>query len=146
MAVVGQLVDGMRSAFLTIKNEKGVLLSRYVHHCATKLQKVYRGHYTRKVTVPVKSAFKTLETTFTAIVKGWKIRRIMKTKEIQCHISQIKEFILAQKEMIQDITPSNKKKIDDLKRGLAASRYNTSVKMIALVHKMQKEGLWLLYK
>ena len=62
------------------------MLKNYVNHCATKIQKVFKGHYTRKVTIKIKRAFNTLEEKFSACITGWRVRRIMKTKEIENYI------------------------------------------------------------
>ena len=72
---------------MQIKNIKSTLLKGYVNHCAMKIQKVFKGHYARKVQMPIKKTFRKVEVVLKAVVKGWKIRKIMKTKEIENMIS-----------------------------------------------------------
>jgi len=139
-----EVVTAIKESFISLKSRKNVLLKTYINHCATKIQKVFKGHYARKVTVPTKAAFRGLEEVANAVVNGWRVRRIMKTKEIKGMIDQIKEFIRAQDELLNDFSPNKKK--DDLEVGLRASRYNTTLKLVGLVHKMEENGLWLVYK
>jgi 5'(3')-deoxyribonucleotidase len=75
----------MKESFMIIKNIKSSLLKNYVNHCATKIQKIFRGHFARKIKVPVKKAFMKIENSLRWIVIGWRIRRIMKTKEIDIY-------------------------------------------------------------
>ena len=69
-----------------------------------------------------------------AIIQGWRIRRIMKTKEIQNYVDQIRDF--------KDCARIN----PEMRPSLEASRRNTSLKLIGLIDKMQMKGLWLMYK
>lgn len=73
----------MKESYLSIKNIKTSLLKNYVHHCAIKIQKIFKGFYARKVIVKIKRVFKDRENFLKAVVKGWRIRRIMQTKEIE---------------------------------------------------------------
>lgn len=47
-------------------------------------------------------------------------------------------------ELVGDNTTSEQGK--QLRQGLEVSRYNTTVKMVGLIAKMQVNGLWLMYK
>lgn len=59
------------------------MLKNYVRNCAIKIQKVFKGYHTRHTVVKIKRAFSKVETKLKAMIIGWRIRRIMKTKEIQ---------------------------------------------------------------
>ena len=48
------------------------------------------------------------------------------------------------KDLVMDLSTSERK--NQLSNGLMTSRYNTIVKMINLINKMQENGLWLMYK
>jgi hypothetical protein len=54
-----------------------------VDHCASKIQKVFRGFYARKYIIKIKKTFFNVEDKIQAVVRGWRIRKIMKTKEIE---------------------------------------------------------------
>lgn len=73
----------MKEAFISLKNRKTILLKNYVGHCATKIQKVFKGYYARHVIVKIKAAFNKVEDKLIALVIGWRVRKIMKTKEIE---------------------------------------------------------------
>ena len=53
---------------------------------------MYRGHYTRKFILPVRRAFgPVLISKLGAIVKGFKTRQILKSREVRSVAQQIKE-------------------------------------------------------
>jgi hypothetical protein len=81
----------------------------------------------------MKGSYQNLE----AMVTGWRIRRILKTKEIDMRVRQIKEFELELR--LPDLEAN-------MIQGLIMSRNNTVSKMVALIDKMQSKGLWLTYK
>jgi hypothetical protein len=67
------------------------MLEIYVNKCATKIQKLYRGWYVRERIRPLKihRLFSAQQNhgghvvqKLGAIVKGWRLRKIMRTKEI----------------------------------------------------------------
>ena len=66
------------------------MLEIYVNKCATKIQKLYRGWYVRERIRPLKihRLFSSQQhqgrvvQKMRAIVKGWRVRKIMRTKEI----------------------------------------------------------------
>lgn len=99
----------MKESFIEIKRIKAALLKKYVNHCATKIQKVFKGYYARMVVVKVKRAFKMREEKIIAAVKGWRIRKIMKTKEIELLVSQINDYERAMKDIVADLSISVKK-------------------------------------
>lgn len=81
--IVSELITGIKEAFLSIKNIKNSLLRNYVDHCACKIQKVFRGFYGRKHIIKIKKSFYFVEDKMKALVRGWRMRKIMKTKEIE---------------------------------------------------------------
>jgi hypothetical protein len=66
--LVGDLISSMKEAFLSIKNIKNSLLKAYVHRCATKIQKVFKGYYCRHIIVQIKRIFKRKEEKLKAVV------------------------------------------------------------------------------
>eukprot|EP01022_Parablepharisma_sp_SALTPOND_P023853 TRINITY_DN521_c0_g1_i1.p1 TRINITY_DN521_c0_g1~~TRINITY_DN521_c0_g1_i1.p1 ORF type:complete len:874 (+),score=70.88 TRINITY_DN521_c0_g1_i1:3561-6182(+) len=86
------------------ENEK--LLAKYISHCATLIQKIYRGHYMRKRYVTtVKHRFK-LWRLRRALLIGWKVRCILKCRKIE----MIKVAIL----QLEGQVELRKKKVTDL--------------------------------
>ncbi len=85
-------------------------MKNYVSHCATKIQKVFKGYYTRHVIVKIKKAFSKVEIKLKAIVIGWKIRKIMKTKEIDNTIVQIKDYARAMNDLVGDLSSQESKR------------------------------------
>lgn len=61
------------------------MLAEYVGKCATKIQKVFRGHLIRRPKVIGSERI-------AAIVRGWRLRRIMSTKEVANIIREIKDY------------------------------------------------------
>jgi len=51
----------MKEAFLSVKAIKNTLLKNYVAHCATKIQKVFKGYFVRKYIIKIKKAFFSVE-------------------------------------------------------------------------------------
>jgi hypothetical protein len=47
---------------------------------------LFRGYYARKYTVLIKKTFRNVENVMNAMVRGWRIRKIMKTKEIENYV------------------------------------------------------------
>ena len=39
----------MKDSFILMKNKRNYLLKKYVESCAIKVQKVFKGHYARKI-------------------------------------------------------------------------------------------------
>lgn len=72
-----------------------------------------------------------------ALFKGWRVRRIMRTKEIQQRVLQLKQF---SQELLNTA----------LDRGLAEmlrqSIRNSKIKLATLVQRMQQNGFWLEYE
>jgi hypothetical protein len=58
-----------------------------VNHCAIKIQKLFKGFFARKYTVKIKRAFRLVDKHLSSIIKGWRIRKIMKTKEIENYVN-----------------------------------------------------------
>ena len=78
------------------------------------------------------------------MVKGWRLRKIMQTKEIKNYIKQINDYQVAMGDLVGDMSVSERKM--QLQKALEISRYNTISKMIGLIKKMEVNGLWLMYK
>ena len=72
----------------------------------------------------------------------------MKTKEIENYTIQIKDYREALNELSKEKNENNLQEInkEELVKGLTISKYNTIIKMIGLISKMQLNGLWILYK
>lgn len=80
--MVNEVVKAMKDSFIQIKSIKTNLLKNYVNNCAVKIQKIFKGYFARKFIVKIKRAFKGIDEKLVAAVLGWKIRKIMRTKEI----------------------------------------------------------------
>lgn len=128
-----------------MKNKRTYLLKKYVESCAIKVQKVFKGHYARKIKIPIKKAFKAIEPRLNGVVAGWRLRRILKTKEIQTYISQIKDFNITKSHILFN-NDTNIEVKRQLELSLQQSKFNTTNKMLRLIEKMQQNALWLMYK
>lgn len=128
-----------------MKNKRTYLLKKYVESCAIKVQKVFKGHYARKIKIPIKKAFKAIEPKLNGVVAGWRLRRILKTKEIQTYISQIKDFNITKSHILFN-NDTNIEVKRQLELSLQQSKFNTTNKMLRLIEKMQQNALWLMYK
>ena len=91
ISLIRQLVFGLKDAYISVKETKQRYLKRYIFFCATKIQTLYRAHHARKVIVPIRRKLGPHRGVLRAVAEGWKIRRIMKTKEIQVRIHQIRD-------------------------------------------------------
>lgn len=90
--LVHDLVSAIKDSFIHIKEFKTLLLRNYVNHCAIKIQKNFKGFFARKYTVKIKKAFKTADKHLSSIVRGWRVRKIMKTKEIENFTHQLTDY------------------------------------------------------
>lgn len=52
-------------------------MQQFMSHCATLIQKVWRGGMTRKHVIPRLMHKARLTRGLTALIKGWRVRRIM---------------------------------------------------------------------
>jgi len=69
------------------KELKSQLLKKFYAHCAVLIQKVWRGYSVRKRVAKTKNLAKEKAL---GLVKGWKIRRILRTESISNIVQQIK--------------------------------------------------------
>ena len=82
---------GLRECFIHVKSMRKHMLEVYVNRCATAIQKVFRGWYVRERIRPllIQKALNSsarrdsrVITRLRALIQGWRVRKIMKTKEI----------------------------------------------------------------
>ena len=92
MILVRQLIFALKDSYLNIKNTKQRYLKRYIFFCATRIQTLYRGYRARKIIVPIRKKLGSNITLLQSVAIGWKIRRIMKTKEIQLRVQEIRDY------------------------------------------------------
>lgn len=81
----------------------------------------------RKVRFPVVHRMRGFRSLLEALVMGWRVRRIMRTKEVHMRLRQVREFELEMRSHDLD---------RDLFYGLVMSRNNTVAKLINLISKM----------
>lgn len=90
---VKDISRALRDSFVNVKRLRQRALEEYVSKAATKIQKVWRGWFlrTRVKPIAVRRAFYTLSLRgrreillkkVRAVVQGWRVRKIMRTKEI----------------------------------------------------------------
>eukprot|EP00347_Sterkiella_histriomuscorum_P004582 403359915 len=142
--IVKDLVASMKDSFIQIKNIKTNLLKNYVHHCAIRIQKVFKGFYARRIVIKIKRAFRGKEKCLNASINAWRLRKIMKTKEVEQLTEQIKDFNIAMNDLVGDMSVAQRK--IELQRSLEQSRFNAVNKLIGTIEKLQINGLWILYK
>ncbi len=63
---------------------------------------MFKGRFARKILIPVKKAFKICDKRLSSLIIGWRIRKIMKTKEIETLISQLKDYKRAMRDIATD--------------------------------------------
>ena len=85
-----------------------------------------------------------------AAALGWKTRRIIRSKEIQNRIKQVRDYENAEEEtLIEAKKPSTnaeeRQNLLNLIEGFRLSRESTVIKLIKLVHSMHQKGLWITY-
>jgi hypothetical protein len=98
--VAKDVAKSLRECFVHVKMVRKQMLEVYVNKCATKIQKVFRGWFIRERIRPLKiqkalnlSARKdNVLSRLGAVIIGWRIRKIMKTKEIANYVRQIKDY------------------------------------------------------
>ena len=86
VALVRQLLHGMKDSFMNLKLTKQFILKNYIIHCVTKIQKVWRGHFVRAVVKPVHVKLGKFWRLLAAVAVGWRVRRIFRTKEVRMRI------------------------------------------------------------
>ena len=106
-----------------------------------------RGYIARRLKVPIKKAIKQRASKIEGVALGWKTRRILKLKEVQNRIKQIKDFAKARKETLKesqkDMSIEEKQKVLNLIEGYEYSRQSTVYKLIKLIHQMSERSQWL---
>lgn len=55
--LIQDMINSLKTTFLQIKSMKTAMLKGYVNDCATKIQKIFKGFYSRRVIIPIKLAF-----------------------------------------------------------------------------------------
>jgi len=126
---VRELVGAMKASKMAVKKHKMAILKKYINRCATLIQKLWRGHFVRKVVVTVHKRIGKFHAALAGLIKGWRVRRIMRTKEVDMRVRQIRDF---ENELIRGGLG------DSLSQGLVMSRNNTVYKLIHLISKMQE--------
>ena len=77
---------------------------------------------------------------------GWKVRRIMKTKEVVIRVRQFRELCEEESKLKKSKAVGNEKaKNDELLDGLYRSKIALIEKLWSLIVKMQNMGLWLTF-
>lgn len=139
----------MKNAFINVRNTKQRYLKKYIYYSATKIQSLFRAYRDRKIKVPINRKIKDKKAILEAMALGWKARRILKLKEVQSRIKQIRDFENAEEETLAEakksttLSADEKQKLLDLIEGFRTSRQNTVVKLIKLVHNMEQRSLWV---
>lgn len=142
------MVFALKDSYINVKNTKQQYLKRYIFFCATKIQTLFRAHRARKIIVPIRKKLGGNIKLLEAVVMGWKIRRIMKTKEVLIRIQQIKDCESAEEsaqEERRNGDPSEKEHLVRLIANLRHSRKMSIDKLFKLIQKMSEKGLWLTY-
>jgi hypothetical protein len=76
---IKQLITFLKEAGSSIKNEKDDLMQKYLDHCATAVQKLWRGYYARNYMIADVIAENKRHRALCSVVKGWKVRRILQS-------------------------------------------------------------------
>ena len=77
---------------------------------------------------------------------GWKVRRIMKTKEVVIRVKQFRELCQEESKLKRSKAVGiEKAKNEELLDGLYRSKIALSEKLWSLIIKMQMNGLWLTF-
>jgi hypothetical protein len=80
---ISQLKNIMKAVHDSIKSEEDDLYKKYLNHCVIMISKVWRGYHLRRFVKPRLLRELKAKRTFTAAVRGWKLRRIMSnTREV----------------------------------------------------------------
>lgn len=83
---VRDLVISLKNAFLYVKDKKQRYLKKYIFQSAARIQSLFRGYLARKRKVPIRRKIKGSLKAIEAAALGWKVRRIMKLKEVKNRI------------------------------------------------------------
>lgn len=137
--LVRQLIFALKDSYLNVKNTKQRYLKRYIFFCATRIQTLYRGFRARKVIVPIRRKLGSNVSLLTSVAIGWKIRRIMKTKEILIRIQEIRDYVKAAESAMEERNKRDggeKEHLAQLISNLHHSRSVAVEKMINVIDKM----------
>ena len=147
--LVRQLIYALKDSYLNVKNTKQRYLKKYIYFCATKIQTLYRGHRARKVIVPIRRKLGENRELLLAVAMGWKIRRIMNTKEIFLRIQEIKDYERTEESTLEERKRGDPNEREHLVRMIANLRHSRKVaieKLINIIEKMSQKALWLTYQ
>jgi len=80
-------------------------LRKYLHHCATIIQKTFKGYNTRVKYYRTRRQMKHFQRLLRAVVKGWKTRKILKSEAIVNLMQDIKDIENLQLEVAHNDDP-----------------------------------------
>ena len=137
--MVRQLLFALKDSYLNVKNTKQRYLKRYIFFCATRIQTLYRGFRARRVIVPIRRKLGSNINLLQSVALGWKVRRIMRTKEILLRIQEIRDYERAAESATEERKRrdgGDKEHLIQLVSNLHHSRRVAIEKMINVIDKM----------
>lgn len=137
--MVRQLLFALKDSYLNVKNTKQRYLKRYIFFCATRIQTLYRGFRARRVIVPIRRKLGSNINLLQSVAIGWKVRRIMRTKEILLRIQEIRDYERAAESATEERKRrdgGDKEHLIQLVSNLHHSRRVAIEKMINVIDKM----------
>jgi len=127
-------VRALRLAHQGLKERKQALLNGYITYCAVKVQQTWRGYYDRHYMVPFREkiggtvGYRKIN----ALIAGWRVRRIMKLREVKGRIQLILDH--------DGASQTTELSLEELRE----SRKNSVRKFVSFIAAMQIDGQWLI--
>ena len=109
---------------------------------------MFRAHRARKIIVPIRRKLGSNRELLEAVAMGWKIRRIMRTKEIFLRIQEIRDYERTEESSLEERKRGDPNEKEHLTRMIANLRHSRKVAIVKLIHvieKMNEKALWLTY-
>lgn len=112
-----------------------MILNQYILYCAVKIQKCYRGHLARKFAIPVRHAFSPYKISrINAVIRGWKIRNIMRLRETKNRINFVKEHEMLSLEETEFAK----------KEAFLNGRFAAIHSLINYINQLDRKGNWVM--
>lgn len=121
------------------RNQEKELLRRYVNHCATLIQKTFRGALTRIRYKQMRRRMRRFRMLLTAFVQGWKTRKILKDLSLCTIYQDIKEM----EGLAVEIADNNEPEAVDTKDEIPWRMTRLKRQYIDRLYKLYYSGSWV---
>lgn len=138
-----RIYNALKAWSLKQKLIRAQIFEKFLFHCTEMIQKVWRGYKVRRIYGETLKKVAREKQLRVALLKGWKIRQIFKTKPIRNSVANIRDLQALTKELTIS-SPVNKS--NDLLYKAQAQLPEVISKFISELKNLYHNGIWIQYK